>query len=290
MKIGIPRSLYYYYYQDFLIEFFKNLKLEVILSPETNQEIIEEGSKLAPSEICLPVKVFFGHIKYLLDKCDYLFLIRFVKKYLNKFPLFGCPKFIGLPDLIKANFNNPPLLELIIDEDKEKEEKSYLSLFSKFNFSKKKIKEAYEKAKRKNLINNKPVEDAEILVIGHPYVLFDKRLSFDLLNILNKRKIRYITSFQFYEKGFDFDKEKEYCWYFHRHLLFSSYWAKENNISGIIIISNFPCGTSPVINQRIKYICQNINILELIIDEHTQKESFLTRLESFWDMIKMKKK
>ncbi|MEO0089679.1 MAG: acyl-CoA dehydratase activase-related protein [candidate division WOR-3 bacterium] len=288
MKIGIPRGLYYYYYKDFLIEFFKNLKWEIVLSPETNQKIIEEGSKLAPSEICLPVKVFFGHIKYLLDKCDYLFLIRFVKKYVNKFPLFGCPKFIGLPDLIKANFDNLRLLELVIDEDKRNEEKNYLSLFSKFGLSKKEILKAYQKAKEK--IKKKELEKGEILVIGHPYILFDNRLSLDLLNTLNNIGIKYLTSFQFYQKDFDFDKEREYSWYFHRHLLFSAHWAKENNILGIIIINNFPCGTSAVIDERIKNICKDINILQLIIDEHTQKESFLTRLESFLDMIKIKKK
>ncbi|MEO0096620.1 MAG: acyl-CoA dehydratase activase-related protein [candidate division WOR-3 bacterium] len=288
MKIGIPRGLYYYYYQDFLIEFFKNLKWEIVLSPETNQKIIEEGSKLAPSEICLPVKAFFGHIKYLLDKCDYLFLIRFVKKYVNKSPLFGCPKFIGLPDLVKTSFDDSWLLELVIDEDKKIEEKSYLSFFSKFGFSKEQILKAYQKAKEKT--KKKKIEKGDILVIGHPYVLFDKRLSLDLLNILNNIGIKYITSCQFYEDGFDFDIEREYSWYFHRHLLFSAYWAKENNISGIIIINNFPCGTSAVIDEQIKNICKDISMLQLIIDEHTQKESFLTRLESFLDMIKIKKK
>lgn len=290
MKIGIPRGLYYYYYQDFLIEFFRNLRLEIIVSPETNQRIIEEGSKFASSEICLPVKSFFGHIRYLLDKCDRIFLIRFVKKYVKKSPLFGCPKFIGLPDLIKINFNHPSVLELVIDEDKRKEEESYLFLFSKLGFSKKEVKDAYQKAKTKLNRNNKPIKKEDILIIGHPYVLFDSRLSLDLLNILDDMGIKYITSFQFYKENFDFDKEREYCWYFHRHLLFSAYWAKENNISGIIIINNFPCGTSAVIDERIKNICKDINILQLIIDEHTQRESFLTRLESFLDMIKIKKK
>ncbi|MCS7250034.1 MAG: acyl-CoA dehydratase activase-related protein [candidate division WOR-3 bacterium] len=288
MKIGIPKGLYYYYYKDFLIEFFNNLKLEVVLSTDTDQKTIEEGSKIAPSEICLPVKVFLGHTKSLSDRCDYLFLIRFVKKYVNKHPLFGCPKFIGLPDLIKINFNDFHLLELLIDEDIKNEEESYLSLFSKLGFSKREIKAAYQKAKK--VKTSTSIKKEEILVVGHPYVLFDKRLSLDLLGILDKMDIKYITSFQFYKENFDFNKEREYCWYFHRHLLFSAYWAKENNISGVIIINNFPCGTSAVIDERIKEICKNINILQLIIDEHTQKEGFLTRLESFLDMIKIKKK
>ena len=41
MKIGIPRSLFFYHFSDIWINFFKYLKMEVIISPETNKEILE---------------------------------------------------------------------------------------------------------------------------------------------------------------------------------------------------------------------------------------------------------
>jgi len=286
MKIGIPKGLYFYYHKDFLLEFFDNLKLTVIFSSDTNQKTIAEGSQLTPSEICLSMKVFFGHIKELVTNCDYLFLIRLVKKYVNKRPLFGCPKFIGLPDLVKAVFNNIKILELVIDEELKSEEESYYEVFKKFGFSKKEILNAYKKAKEKT--KEKKLEKGDILIIGHPYILFDRRLSLGLLDILKTMGVEFITSFQFFGK--DLDKEKEVCWYYHRHLLAAAYWAKENNISGIITINTFPCGTQPIIDERIKKICSNINILQIIIDEHTQKEGFMTRLESFLDLIKIKKK
>lgn len=284
MKIGIPKGLYFYYHQDFLIKFFNYLKCDIIFSSDTNQKIIEEGSKITPSEICLPIKAFFGHIKDLLGKCDYLFLIRFVKKYINKQPLFGCPKFIGLPDLVKAAFDNLSVLELTIDEEIKSEEEGYSDIFKKLDFSKREILTAYQKAKEK--IEEERIREGDILVIGHPYVLFDNRLSLNLLDILKKMEIKFITSFQFFKN--DFDKEKEVCWYYHRHLLYSAYWAKEKGISGIIIINNFPCGTQPIIDEKIKKICKDLNILQLIIDEHSQKEGFITRLESFFDLLKIK--
>jgi predicted nucleotide-binding protein (sugar kinase/HSP70/actin superfamily) len=286
MKIGIPQGLYFYYHKDFLLEFFDNLGLTIIFSSDTNQKTIEEGSRLTPSEICLPMKVFFGHIKELTANCDYLFLIRLVKKYVNKRPLFGCPKFIGLPDLVKAVFNNIKILELVIDEELKSEEESYYEVFKKFGFSKKEILDAYKKAKEKT--KEKKWEKGDILIIGHPYILFDRRLSLELLDILKTMGVKFVTSFQFFGK--DFDKEKEVCWYYHRHLLLAAYWAKENNISGIITINAFPCGTQPIIDERIKKICSHTNILQLIIDEHTQKEAFITRLESFLDLIKIKRK
>ena len=42
IKIGIPRGLYYYKYNILWKEFFKELGCDIIVSPETNFEILEK--------------------------------------------------------------------------------------------------------------------------------------------------------------------------------------------------------------------------------------------------------
>lgn len=114
-KIGIPRSLLYYYYYPAWDEFFQQLGCEVILSPKTNKKILDDGVRLAVDDLCLPFKVYFGHVKWLLDRVDYLFiprLIGFGKK--NRF----CPKFMGLPDMLKSVFVDkkiPRIIEPVIE-------------------------------------------------------------------------------------------------------------------------------------------------------------------------------
>lgn len=74
MKVGIPRALLFYKNEKLWTKFFDELGIEYIISPETNKEIIENGSKYAIDETCLPIKIFLGHVDYLKDKCDYVFI------------------------------------------------------------------------------------------------------------------------------------------------------------------------------------------------------------------------
>ena len=62
MVIGIPRALMYHYYYPAWQAFFRELGQVVLLSPETNKEILDQGVKAAVDDICLPFKVYYGHV------------------------------------------------------------------------------------------------------------------------------------------------------------------------------------------------------------------------------------
>ena len=76
IKIGIPKAFLYYRYSILWKKFFELLGIKVIISPETNKEIIERGKELSIDEACLSSKIYFGHVSYLVDKCDYLLVPR----------------------------------------------------------------------------------------------------------------------------------------------------------------------------------------------------------------------
>ncbi|NLK52071.1 MAG: hypothetical protein GX295_06465 [Syntrophomonadaceae bacterium] len=112
-RVGIPRALFYYYFYPQWSAFFQELGAEVVLSAPTHKGILEAGVRAAVDEACLPVKVFYGHVLELVPQVDYLFLPRLVsvehKSYI-------CPKFMGLPDMIKSNIRVlPPILDLCMD-------------------------------------------------------------------------------------------------------------------------------------------------------------------------------
>ena len=72
MTIGIPRSLFYYRYSTLIKTFFNELDIDYIISDPSNKKTLEDGIKLAPSEACISLKLFLGHIKNLEDRCDYI--------------------------------------------------------------------------------------------------------------------------------------------------------------------------------------------------------------------------
>jgi predicted nucleotide-binding protein (sugar kinase/HSP70/actin superfamily) len=113
VKIGIPRALFYYYYYPLWRTFFNSMGLEVVLSPETNKAILDNGIETTLSEACLPVKVFFGHAMAIADQVDYLFVPRITRVEPKA---YICPKFMGLPDMLRARLNNlPVLVDTVVD-------------------------------------------------------------------------------------------------------------------------------------------------------------------------------
>ncbi|MBM7865165.1 acyl-CoA dehydratase activase-related protein [Heliomicrobium gestii] len=149
--IGIPRALGYYEYLPLWRAFFEALGCAVILSPPTNKALLDQGVRAAVDEACLPVKMYYGHVKALAGKADHVFAPRMIsvqpKTYL-------CPKFLGLPDMIRgaAAFDGgyPPLL--IVDVNTRHPgggwEKALTEAAGKLNFSRARAREALKVARK----------------------------------------------------------------------------------------------------------------------------------------------
>ena len=113
IKVGIPYALYFYEYYPLWEEFLSRLGVEVILSKPTNKNILDLGIRSSLSEICLPVKVFIGHVLSLTEQVDYILIPRMV--CIEKGAFF-CPKIIGLPDMVKASIPSvSPVISPIVD-------------------------------------------------------------------------------------------------------------------------------------------------------------------------------
>ena len=171
MKIGIPRALIYWkepfstgsHQGYFWKNFFKNLDVEVVLSPQTNKEIIEMGVKIADPETCFATKVFLGHLLWLDGKCDLIFAPRLKT---NEEKLEFCPRFFGLPDLAKILVKTEVLTESFDFRKNGSLEKPFWKLGKKLGFNGEKIKSAVDfafskekkikkKAKRRIFSKNK---------------------------------------------------------------------------------------------------------------------------------------
>ena len=148
IKIGIPRALLYYYYFPFWLKLFSELNFETVISDNTSRELLDRGVKKSISEICVPIKVMIGHVLNLeKNGVDYIFLPRFrsIKK-----DVVVCPKFMGLPDMIRHSL---PGLKTPLIADQIEAESDDISHFSNhqklaetLNISKMKMKKSLKKA------------------------------------------------------------------------------------------------------------------------------------------------
>lgn len=116
MRVGYPRALLYYHCFPFWKGFFRQFGHQVCVSGQTTKKLLENGIEKTVGEACLPVKIFFGHALALKNSVDAIFLPRLVsleqKTYI-------CPKFMGLPSMIRASLPElPPLIEVEVDARK----------------------------------------------------------------------------------------------------------------------------------------------------------------------------
>lgn len=74
-SVGIPRALNMYENYPFWAVFFKSLKFQTVLSPQSTRKIYELGIESIPSESeCYPAKLVHGHITWLIKKgVDFIF-------------------------------------------------------------------------------------------------------------------------------------------------------------------------------------------------------------------------
>lgn len=116
MKIGIPRALTFYRYYPFLKSFLEECGLEVLSSPPTDPRILEKGVEGSVDDVCVALKVFLGHIRFLEKEADALLIPRPVSVERRTYDTFTCPKIIAAPDVARFFSHRPPLLlEWVLD-------------------------------------------------------------------------------------------------------------------------------------------------------------------------------
>ena len=292
MTIGIPRSMFYYYFEKKWKYFFEHLNINTVVSPKTNRKILENGVRLSNDEMCLSLKNYIGHVDYLKDKCDYILIPR-IDNYGYKDQT--CTNFLAVYDIIN-NIFDVKIINYNIDlEHKETELSGLLKLRKILNKTKKEIKKAYEyacikesKDRKKIIVNNMnklSSTKTKVLLIGHAYNLYDSLIGVPIISYLEKLNCEVI-----YSDRFDFRNTKDEVLKYSKTL----YWkySKENiaslkyldKVDGVIFLSTFPCGLDSLVNEL---VLRKINkpYLNLILDDLGGIAGMETRIESFVDIF-----
>ncbi|HQA08358.1 MAG TPA: acyl-CoA dehydratase activase-related protein [Syntrophomonadaceae bacterium] len=313
IKVGIPHSLFYFYYYPLWKTFFEELGAQVVRSHPTSRLTVDQGVRLAVDEACFPIKVYFGHVKELADRgVDYLFVPRLVsvepKSYI-------CPKFMGLPDMIRACISHlPPLIDITVDVSKTDKflHKDIIRVGRIFGASSKSIRAAYQKGLQElrfcralatqGLTPQEAIrvwegdqapevgpERLRLGVLGHGYSLYDGVISMNLIQHLRTLGCRAILA-EHVDPGVIEIHAATLCkrvfWTLGRNMVGSAlHFDQDEQIDGIVYLACFGCGPDSLIGEIIERRIVNKPFIMLTVDEHTGEAGMITRLEAFVDMI-----
>ena len=293
--IGIPRALLYYYDKDLWLEFIKYLGYTPIISDYSNKKILEDGTKIAPDEVCLSLKLYLGPIINLQNKCDYILVPRLYSIKKNE---QVCTNFNCLYDLVN-NLFDVEILNYNIDlEEKENRLMAFLKLGEKLGASYIKSYKAYKYAEKINLMKRKKQEQEQeevlkntnlkILLAGHPYNLYDELIGKSITKYLKENNISIIYSNKIDHLKIDNeckDLSSDIHWNHSKEVMASINYYKDK-VDGIIIISSFPCGPDSLSNELISLKVKNVPVMTLIFEDLNSEVGVITRLESFIDILK----
>lgn len=286
----------YYYDKDLWIEFFKNLGIDVIITPNTNKKIVDSGTKLAPSEACLSLKIYLGHIIELKDKCDYILIPRLYSLKKNE---QVCTNFNALYDLVNNLFDVNILNYNVDISTKNYQLLGFLSIGEQLGFSYIKSYKAYKyaekikkmKQKKQELLQQKEIEEnkdkIKILLAGHPYNLYDSLIGKSVIDFLKENNITILYSDKINHELVDEECRKistDIHWTHNKEIVASTKYY-EDIVDGIILISSFPCGPDSLMNEQISHKIKKVPIITLIFEDLNNDAGIITRLESFIDIL-----
>lgn len=324
IKVGIPGTLLYYLYYPMWRTFFNELGVQVVTSGKTTKNILDQGTREALADACVPIKLFYGHVMDIKDKVDYLFIPRVV--CLNRKTVY-CPKFLGLPDMIRYSIENlPPIIDVRMDTRQGRFAifKAYLQIGRILGAPKCSVLRAYLKAvgilyrynrlllkgwsplTAMNFLENqvggadfdgstKP--SLKFAVLGYPYAIYDSFISVNLINRLRKYGVKVITAENIHPVLLALQKNcslpKRLFWTFSDRALKAAHFLfNQHKIDGVLHLTAFGCGPDSLLNKLIEMEAKNhkdIPFMTLMIDEQTGEAGMATRLEAFVDMVRRRK-
>ena len=312
LKVGVPRGMYFYKYYPFIQTFLTELGAEVVPSPETTKEILDKGVQYSIDDACLPVKVYHGHVNNLKDKVDRMLVPRLTSVSRGE---YICPKFGGLPEMIKYSVPGlPPLIDTeinLIKSQRELAKALYKMAFSlKFN-NPMRISKSINSALKtheefKSSVHKGNTPDSVIMarpdisykrkvrigLIGHPYLLYDNFINMSLIKKLRDRGAEILTPDMIDPHIINercMELSKRMFWSSGKSIIGSALYIMDNSsIDGMLSLTAFGCGIDSLAVEFIeryarKYYKKPYMVLN--IDEHTGDAGFNTRIEAFFDLL-----
>ena len=308
--VGIPRSLMIYKFFPMAYHFFTTLGYNVLLSEETNEDIIALSQELAAEETCYPVKLMHGHMEYLARAgVDYVFIprvrtIRHEKS--NVEHNYGCVYMQTAPKLVAEVLNlearGIKLISPILDLDMGKPAMAGAMIEAGVALGKDRpicmaglakgaaaMVSCEKKSEKlgKELLDSLKPEDKVLVIITRNYGVSDPVLNMQIPQELLKRGCKVLNLAHL--QGHNVDLSEEYpnlYWPFGQHILSGAKIIKNHPNLYAVYLTNHGCGPDTMISHLFAEIMGDKPYLKVEVDEHQSTVGVITRIEAFLNSLK----
>ena len=292
MTIGIPKAFLYYEHGVLWQRFFKELGCQVLTSPNTNEAVFLAGAKATNSECCLPARVYMGHIKALLDKCDYI-LAPYASREKGGHAL--CTRFWGIGDVLRHTFEKGDKF-LHYPLHPKSERAGFYAMAKKIGYNTHTARRAYLAAKQDQDAHAKSQNQKQetalessghrVMLAGRPYVMHDPYIGGTVSRILTELGCTVLYSDRC---GSGVESHASTVspglYWAHGREAIGATVANKDKICGAVLLTVFPCATDALQWEMATRNIRNLPITTISLDGLHGDAGLETRLESFVDML-----
>jgi len=310
--IGIPRALMVFYQQfPFWRTFFEELGFSVMLSKETDKELVARSLETISTEVCLPVELMHGHVVDLLESgADYVFLpfiVNAKSKQGNPTANCNCPWIQSHAFMVRAalrdhyeteNILTPVLHFRHFSTAFHQELTGFFG--SRFGLPARLIRQAIVRADEaqtdfekqlvdygKNVLNNIPAGCKPVVLLGRPYNSSDQFLNLGLVEKLIRHNLMPIPP-DMLELNINqvFEDYRSMYWPNGQKILAAARLVAQDSRFHAIYITNFRCGPDSFLTHYVDEELKGRPCLHLEVDEHSADAGMITRIEAFVESLR----
>ncbi len=308
--VGIPLSLMMYKFFPMAYKYFTELGYNVLMSGESNEEIIRISQDVTQEETCYPVKLLHGHMEYLARRgVDYIFIpcIRTIRHETSGVEHnYGCVYMQTAPTAVgralRLAERGIKLLSPVLDMDMGQPQlaMSMIQTGLKLGHAREECQAAMklgaaamQACDRKSeelgqqIMDSLKPEDKVLVMITRNYGLNDPVLNMGIPGELLKRGCKVLNLSHLHGHSMNLsDEYPNLYWPFSQHILTGAKIIKEHPNLYAVYLTNHGCGPDTMISHLFKEIMGDKPYLSIEVDEHQSAVGVVTRIEAFLNSLK----
>lgn len=304
LRIGIPKSMYFYDRFPFWRTYFKHIGAETVLSDDTTTKLAADGREICVAEPCFPIVVGHGHYLNLRKKnVDYVFMPQIINSETDtpEKESWLCPWVQTLALVIRNAIPESEVDDLLKPVLHFRDGITFIKremhgLARLLGVSKKQSDRAIEFAYKmqdqfrlriqtagRTVLQQVAAKNQHaVLIVGRPYNIYDGGVN---LHVPAKLRDHYgvnVIPLDFLPlAGIDIhDVHENMFWDYGRKIVQACKYAGQSRNLHVIYFTNFKCGPDSYIKHFIRDAI-GAPYLTLQFDDHSNDAGILTRCEAY---------
>ncbi len=308
--VGIPRCLMLHRLFPLANQYFSMLGYNVVLSPDTNEEIVALAQESARGETCYPVKLIYGHMAWLVRQdVDYIFMpsVHTIRHASSNVPHnYACVYMQTAPRLVADDLGLEQLgIELLnpmldMDFGQEAMAGAMLCLGAQLGHSPQEtavammaggfaVTEFGHEMERMGdeLMASVGPDERVLVIITRNYGITDSALNMGIPQILLDHGQKVINLSHLHG-GHDIDVSADHpgiCWPFGQHIISGAKLVRRDPRLFAVYLTNHGCGPDTMVDKLFAEEMGDKPYLAIECDEHFSRVGVITRVEAFLNAL-----